>query len=62
MSTRRAYKNGQLTDGFDMEGLFNNLGKQPKMILKTYNPITNKKKLYLIVILKNYFNQVLLIV
>tara|TARA_A100001015_G_scaffold246025_1_gene282248 strand:+ start:2090 stop:2383 length:294 start_codon:yes stop_codon:yes gene_type:complete len=44
MSTRRAYKNGQLTDGFDMEGLFNNLGKQPKMILKTYNPITNKKK------------------
>ena len=44
MSTHRTYKNGQLTDGFDMEGLFNNLGKQPKMILKTYNPITNKKK------------------
>ena len=29
MSTRRAYRNGQLVDGFDMAGEFDNLGKQP---------------------------------
>ena len=43
MSTRRAYRNGQLVDGFDMAGEFDNLGKKPRMEIKTYNPVTNKK-------------------
>ena len=43
MSTRRTYKNGRLMNGFDMEGEFDNFSKQPKMMVKTYNPITNKK-------------------
>ena len=43
-SIRRTYKNGRLADGFDIEGEFDNFGKQPKIIVKTYNPITNKKK------------------
>ena len=43
MSTRRAYKNRQLVDGFDMEGEFDTFSKQPKIMVKTYNPITNKK-------------------
>lgn len=46
MSTRRAYKNGQLTDGFDIEGEFDNFSKQPKMMIETYNPITNKKNTF----------------
>ena len=45
-STHRTYKNGQLTDGFDMEGVFDNFGKQPKMMVKTYNPVTNKKRTF----------------
>ena len=44
MSTRRAYRNGQLVDGFDMAGEFDNLGKQPRMEIETYNPVTNKKQ------------------
>lgn len=43
MNTHRVYKNRQLVDGFDMEEEFNNYGKKPKMMIKTYNPITNKK-------------------
>lgn len=43
MNTRRTYKNRQLVDGFDMEGEFNNFGKKPKMMIQTYNPVTNKK-------------------
>ena len=46
VSTHRAYKNGQLTDGLDMEGEFDNLGNQPKIMLKTYNPVTNKKRTF----------------
>ena len=46
MSTRRTYKHGQLTDGFDIEGEFDNFGKQPKMMVKTYNPVTNKKRTF----------------
>ena len=34
MSTRRAYKNRQLVDGFDMEGEFDNFGNKPKMMVK----------------------------
>ena len=45
-STRRTYKNGQLTDGFDIEGEFDNFGKQPKMMVETYNPVTNKKRTF----------------
>ena len=45
-STRRTYKNGQLTDGFDIEGEFDNFGKQPKMMVETYNPVTNKKQTF----------------
>ena len=44
MSTRRAYRNGQLVDGFDMAGEFDNLRKQPRMEIETYNPVTNKKQ------------------
>ena len=44
MSTRRAYRNGQLVDGFDMAGEFDNLGKQPRMEIETYNQVTNKKQ------------------
>ena len=46
MSTRRTYKNGQLIDGFDIKGEFDNLGKPPKMMLETYNPVTNKNKTF----------------
>lgn len=46
MSTRRTYKNGQLSDGFDMEGEVDNFGKKPKMMIKTYNPITKKKRTF----------------
>ena len=46
MSTRRAYKNRQLVDGFDMEGEFDNFGKKPKMMVKTYNPVTKKKRTF----------------
>ena len=45
-STRRTCKNGQLTDGFDIEGEFDNFGKQPKMMVETYNPVTNKKQTF----------------
>lgn len=46
MSARRIYKNGRLTDGYNIEGNFDNFGKQPKIMIQTYNPVTYKKKIF----------------
>ena len=57
IKTHRAYKNRQLVDGFDMEGKFDNFGNKPKIMIKTYNPITNKKRTFSNRDFKNLFHE-----